>query len=93
MWTAPPGNPLEDLRAAIAAVEAAPGFMPDPFPAYDVATFRRMHAADQVTTDLLRAIDPTLPPGILDEDRHTRAMAQARAAGIDALRELRTSAA
>ena len=30
---------------------------------------------------------------LLDEDRHTRAMAQARAAGIDALRELRTSAA
>lgn len=30
---------------------------------------------------------------LIDPDRHTRAMAQARAAGIDALRELRTSAA
>ena len=58
-----------------------------------LAVYRRMAAADQQLEDLRRALDTSLPPGILDEDRHTRAMAQARAAGIDALRELRTSAA
>lgn len=55
--------------------------------------YRRMAASDRQLEDLRRALDPTLPVNIVHPDRHARAVAQAEAAGITALRDVWTMSA
>lgn len=78
-WTAPAGNPLEDLLAAKALVEAADGYQLDTYPPTIVFELSdEPHITARERDDL---------------DRHTRAIAQAEAAGITGLRDVWTQRA